>query len=193
MRLGLMGGTFDPIHTGHLILAETARQELKLDKVRFIPAGDPWRKAGREISPAQQRLSMVWMATQDNEAFEVDDCEIRRKGPSYTSVTLQEIRAKLEPADELFFLAGEDSLADLPNWKDPEAVFEAAYFVVAQREGYDAPPGIVPTDRLIRLNMPFVGISSTKLRQMARRGLSLRYQVPDVIDGYIRKQGLYQT
>lgn len=186
-----MGGTFDPIHIGHLILAETARQELKLDKVRFIPAGDPWRKAGRDISPAQQRLGMVWVATQDNEAFEVDDCEIRREGPSYTSVTLREIRATLQPEDEMFFLAGEDSLADLPNWHEPEAVFEAAYFVVAQREGYDAPPGIVPTDRLIRLSMPFVGISSTKLREMARAGQSLRYQVPSVVEAYIQKQRLY--
>jgi len=191
MRLGVLGGTFDPIHVGHLILAETARQQLNLDKVRFIPAGDPWRKTRTDISPAQVRLNMTWLATEGNEHFEVDDCEVRRDGPSYTSVTLKEIRATLQPADELFFLAGEDSLADLPNWREPEAIFEAAYFVVAQREGYDAPPGIVPTDRLIRLEMPYIGISSTRLRAMAEQGLSLRYQVPDVIEELIRKRGLY--
>src|SRR5688572_12220988 len=128
-----MGGTFDPIHIGHLILAETARQKLKLDKVRFIPAGDPWRKAGREITPAQHRLGMVWVATQDNDAFEVDDCEIRREGPTYTAVTLQEIKGQV-PDAELYFLAGEDSLADLPNWHNPSAIFEAAYVVIAPRE-----------------------------------------------------------
>jgi nicotinate-nucleotide adenylyltransferase len=191
MRLGVMGGTFDPIHIGHLIIAETARQQLKLDKVRFIPAGDPWRKAGRDISPAQQRLGMVWVATQNNEAFEVDDCEIRREGPTYTSVTLTELRAALQAEDELFFLAGEDSLADLPHWKDPHAIFEAAYFVVAPREGSLPDPGIVPPDRLIRLDMPYIGISSTRLREMARDGLSLRYQVPEAVEAYIRKQGLY--
>ena len=191
-RLGVMGGTFDPIHVGHLILAETARQQLKLDKVRFIPAGDPWRKVGREITPAQQRLAMTWIATQDNEAFEVDDCEIRREGPTYTAVTLQEIKEKLPPEDELFFLAGEDALADLPNWHNPTAIFEAAYFVVAPREGdWTESSGIVPSDRLLRLDMPYIGISATRLRELAREGLSLRYQVPEVVDAYIRKQGLY--
>ena len=186
-----MGGTFDPIHIGHLILAETARQQLQLDKVRFIPAGDPWRKAGREITPAQQRLAMVWAATQDNDAFEVDDCEIRREGPTYTAVTLKELRQAMPPEDELFFLAGEDSLADLPNWHDPGAIFEAAHFVVAPRDGSAGDPGIVPQDRLIRLDMPYIGISSTRLREMARSGLSLRYQVPETVEAYIRKQGLY--
>jgi nicotinate-nucleotide adenylyltransferase len=190
-RLGVMGGTFDPIHIGHLILAETARQQLRLDKVRFIPAGDPWRKAGRDIAAAHHRLAMTWMATQDNEAFEVDDCEIRREGPSYTAVTLREIRAVLEPGDELFFLAGEDALADLPNWHEPAGIFEAAQFVVAPREGFDAGTGIVPPERLIRLDMPYVGVSSTRLREMARAGESLRYQVPDVVEAFIRKQGLY--
>jgi nicotinate-nucleotide adenylyltransferase len=176
-----MGGTFDPIHLGHLILAETARQQLKLDKVRFIPAGDPWRKAGREITPAQHRLGMVWVATQENEAFEVDDCEIRREGPTYTAVTLREIKTQL-PDAELYFLAGEDSLADLPNWHNPSAIFEAAYLVIAPREGSWADmPTILPPDRLIRLDMPYIGISGTRLREMAKAGLSLRYQVPEVV------------
>ena len=191
MKLGVMGGTFDPIHLGHLILAETARQQLRLDKVRFIPAGDPWRKAGREITPGEQRLAMVRAATEDNDAFEVDDCEIRREGPTYTAVTLKELRRQLQPEDELYFLAGEDSLADLPNWHDPAAIFEAAYFVVAPREGSGADPGIVPQDRLIWLDMPYIGLNSTRLREQALQGMSLRYQVPEAVRAYIRKQGLY--
>jgi nicotinate-nucleotide adenylyltransferase len=186
-----MGGTFDPIHIGHLILAETARQQLGLDKVRFIPAGDPWRKAGSEVSAAQHRLAMTWIATQGNDAFEVDDCEIRRDGPTYTAVTLLELKATLGPADGIYFLAGEDALADLPNWHTPEVISEAAHVVVAPREGYDAGGGIVPPDRLIRLEMPYIGISSTRLREMAREGRSLRYQVPEAVEAYIAKQGLY--
>jgi nicotinate-nucleotide adenylyltransferase len=191
MKLGVMGGTFDPIHVGHLILAETARQQLGLDKVRFIPAGDPWRKAGSEVSAAQHRLAMTWIATQGNDAFEVDDCEIRREGPTYTAITLLELKTALGPEDEIYFLAGEDALADLPHWHTPEKIWEAAFIVVAPREGYDAGGGIVPADRLIRLDMPYIGISSTWLRQMAREGLSLRYQVPDAVEAYIAKQGLY--
>jgi nicotinate-nucleotide adenylyltransferase len=186
-----MGGTFDPIHLGHLILAETARQQLKLDKVRFIPAGDPWRKAGRDISRAEHRLAMTRLAVEDNDAFEVDDCEIRREGLTYTAVTLQEIRAALKPDDEIYFLAGEDSLADLPHWHNPPAIFEAAFVVVAPREGYEAEASIVPPDRLIRLDMPYIGISATRLREMARDGLSLRYQVPRAVAAYIAEQGLY--
>ncbi len=191
MKLGVMGGTFDPIHIGHLILAETARQQLNLDKVRFVVAGDPWRKAGRDISPAQQRLAMTWMATQGNDAFEVDDCEIRREGPTYTAVTLQELRATLQLEDEIYFLAGEDSLADLPHWHNPPAIWEAARIVVAPREGFDVKDTIVPPDRLIRLDMPYIGISSTRLREMARAGLSLRYQVLETVEAYIAKQRLY--
>jgi nicotinate-nucleotide adenylyltransferase len=134
---------------------------------------------------------MVWVATQDNDAFEVDDCEIRREGPTYTAVTLKELRGQLQREDEIFFLAGEDSLADLPNWHDPAAIFESAYFVVAPREGAPPDPGIVPPDRLIRIEMPYIGISSTRLREMAREGLSLRYQVPETVEAYIGKQGLY--
>jgi nicotinate-nucleotide adenylyltransferase len=193
MKLGVMGGTFDPIHLGHLILAETARQQLGLDKVRFIPAGDPWRKAGRDISPANNRLEMTWIAVQGNDAFEVDDCEIRREGPTYSAVTLQELRAGLQAQDEIYFLAGEDSLADLPHWHNPPAIWEAALIVIAPREGFDVKDTIVPPDRLIRLEMSYIGISSTRLREMAREGLSLRYQVPEAVEAYITKQGLYRV
>lgn len=191
MRLGIMGGTFDPIHIGHLILAETARQQLHLDKVRFIPAGDPWRKAGRVISPAAHRLAMTRLAVQDNDAFEVDDVEIRREGATYTIDTLQEIRGTLNPDDEIYFIAGEDSLADLPNWREPEAIFELACMAVARREGVSELVNIVPPNRVIWLEMPYIGISATRLREAAMAGESLRYQVPPAVEAYIRDEGLY--
>lgn len=190
MKLGIMGGTFDPIHVGHLILAETARQQLGLDVVRFIPAGDPWRKEGRDISPAADRLAMTVLAIEGNPVFTVDDCEIRRDGPTYTSVTLREITSEL-PEAELYFLAGEDALADLPHWKDPEVIFGLARFVVARREGYTASPSIVPPDRLVWLDMPYIGINSTELREMARAGKSLRYLVPAPVEAYIAENALY--
>lgn len=189
----MLGGTFDPIHLGHLILAESARQQLRLDRVRFIPAGDPWRKAGREISPAHHRLEMTRLATSDNDAFEVDDCEVVREGPSYTAVTLTEIRSALAPSDELFFLAGEDALADLPHWREPQIIFEAAFIVVAPREGAGADPGIVPPGRLLRIDMPYIGISATRLREMSRNGVGLRYLVPAAVERYINEHRLYSA
>ena len=111
MRVGVFGGTFDPPHVGHLILAEACREQLQLDKVLFIPAGDPWRKAGRDIAPAQHRLAMTRLAIESNNAFEVDDCEIVREGPSYSIDTLRLLRGRLTPKDELFLILGEDALA----------------------------------------------------------------------------------
>ena len=122
MRLGALGGTFDPPHLGHLLLAEQAREQLQLDKVLFIPAGDPWRKAGREIAPAAQRLAMTRLAIEGNAAFEVDGREIARDGPTYTVETLAELRAELGAGDELVFIVGQDALADLPNWRNPGGI-----------------------------------------------------------------------
>jgi nicotinate-nucleotide adenylyltransferase len=193
LRLGVLGGTFDPPHLGHLILAEHAREQLRLDRVRFVPAGEPWRKADRGITPGYQRLEMVRLAIADNPFFELDDCELRRTGPSYTAVTLREMRAALADEDELFFLVGEDALADLPFWYEPAAIAEAAVIVVAPREGAPRPLALpFGEDRIARITMPYVGISSTDLRRRAREGLSLRYLVPSAVETYIRVQGLYR-
>jgi nicotinate-nucleotide adenylyltransferase len=192
MRLGVLGGTFDPPHIAHLIFAEQACEQLELDRVLFIPAGDPWRKADRQITPAAQRLEMVRIATQDNPAFDVDDSEIRREGPTYTVETLRELSKGLHEGDQLFFLAGEDALADLPYWHDPAGIASLATIVVAPRQGA-ATPADLPfhASRLARIAMPFMDVSSTDLRQRAREGRSLRYLVPPAVEKYIHENKLY--
>ncbi len=194
MRLGFLGGTFDPPHIGHLILAEAARQQLQLDKVLFIPAGDPWRKADRRVTPAVHRLAMTRLATQDNEAFEVDDCEVKREGATYTVDTLKELKSRLHSDDLLVFLAGQDALADMPHWRDPAGIAEAAVIAIAPREGSPLPVGL-PFDMsaLPRIEMPLIDLSSTSLRRRAEKGLSLRYLVPDAVEAYILDNELYSS
>jgi nicotinate-nucleotide adenylyltransferase len=193
LRIGVLGGTFDPIHVAHLLLAEQAREQLVLDKVLLVPAGDPWRKADRDISPAKQRLEMVRRAAAGNPYLEVDDRELRREGPTYTVDTLRELRGEMEADDDLFLILGEDALIDLPNWKDPAALAEYASIAVAPREGF-AEPSTLPFDPTLvqRIDMPFVDISATDLRRRARLGQSLRYMVPDAVIDFILEQGLYQ-
>jgi nicotinate-nucleotide adenylyltransferase len=192
VRIGVLGGTFDPIHVAHLLLAEQAREQLVLDKVLLIPAGDPWRKASRDVSPAALRLEMVRRATAENPLFEVDDREVRRDGATYTVDTLRELRAELDEDDDLFLILGEDALADLPNWKEPEVLPKYATIVVAPREGVELPETL-PFDpaAIERIDMPYMDVSSTDLRQRARLGRSLRYLVPDAVLAFIAEQGLY--
>lgn len=194
MRLGVLGGTFDPPHIAHLVFAEQARQQLALDRVLFIPAGDPWRKAALKVTPAEHRLAMVRLAISDNAAFEVDDCEIKRVGPTYTVETLQGLRQRLKDDDEIFLLLGEDALADLPFWRDPAGIADLATIAVAPRQGVELPAGL-PFDakRLVPIDMPFMDVSSTALRERARRGLSLRYLVPPAVEAYISEHKLYSV
>jgi|SRR5688572_30316016 len=192
MKLGVFGGTFDPIHLGHLILAEQAREQLGLDKVLFIPAGDPWRKSATDVSPAAHRLAMVRLAVADNPRFEVNDCEVVREGPSYTVDTLRLLRRDLTQTDELYLILGEDALADMPNWHDPAGIAGEAKIAYAAREGVELPNSLpLPTWRLVRIEMPLIGISSTDLRERAKQGQSLHYRVPAAVEAYIKAQGLY--
>ena len=192
MRLGVLGGTFDPPHVGHLIVAEFAREQLHLDSVRFIPAGDPWRKAGRDIAAAAHRLAMTRLAVADNESFAVDDREVRRSGPSYTVDTLREIKEQsLPPGGELFFILGEDALADLPYWRDPAAIAALARIAVVPRAGNPPVDLLFVSERVVRVEMPYIGINSTLVRERARLGLSLRYLVAPAVAMYIKEQGLY--
>ena len=197
MRLGVLGGTFDPVHLGHLILGEVARQEIALDRVIFVPAGQPWRKSGREISAGADRLQMLRLATAGNAAFEVSALEIDRPGPSYTEVTLEALLGE-NPGAELFFILGRDALTDFPHWHDPERIAELATLAVAERD--DTPlGGEGEADlsglhvRLCRLHMPRVGITATAVRENVRKGLSIRYLVPDAVAAYIEERGLYQA
>jgi nicotinate-nucleotide adenylyltransferase len=200
VRLGVLGGTFDPPHVGHLILAEEARTRLELEKVLFVPAGDPWRKAAREITAAQHRLAMVRLMVASDPYFEVSTLEVERQGPSYAVDTLQALHEQHGPRLELYFILGEDALHDLPHWKEPARILSLAWLAVAARpssEPWSDPDleAAVPSlsERVVPLPMPAVDISSTALRERARAGLSLRYLVPLPVEEYIRRHGLYRA
>jgi len=191
MKIGVLGGTFDPIHNAHLLLAEQAREQLGLKKVLFVPAGDPWRKAFRRVIPAKHRLAMTELAVANDDGFVVDDCETKREGATYTADTLRDLN-KRYPRDNLYLLLGEDALADLPFWRDPEAIADEADIVVAPRGGVVLPELPFDADRVIRIKMPYLEISSTDIRERAKAGSSLRYLVPDAVAAYIKKHRLYR-
>jgi nicotinate-nucleotide adenylyltransferase len=198
VRLGVLGGTFDPPHVGHLILAEEARTSLELERVLFVPAGDPWRKAGQHVTPAEHRLAMLRLALASDSYFEVCMLEVERPGPSYTVDTLEALRRQHGPGLELYFILGEDALHDLPNWKDPERIVTLAWLAVAPRAQGSTPTtsdreaGVSGlSQRIVAIDMPIIDISSTALRARARAGLSLRYLVPLAVEEYIGRHGLY--
>jgi len=198
-RIGLLGGTFDPVHFGHLILAETARDTLRLDKVYFVPAGDPPHKSGRIIASAEQRLEMLQLAIEDNDAFAISLIDIDRKGPNYTADMLEIARQELlGPGDDLWFLMGLDSVIDFPNWHEPERIRQLARLAAATRPGYDidwtplekALPGI--SHEVTLLPMPGVDIASNNIRRRILHGSSIRYLVPEKVRHYIQETGLYR-
>ncbi len=198
MRVGLLGGTFDPVHIGHLLLAEEGRSALGLERVIFVPAGEPWRKSGGKLSSREHRLEMVRLAVADAAAFEVSTLETDRPGPTYTVDTLRALRQAIGAEAELFFLMGQDALVDLPHWRDPQGIIALARLAVASRVGWeDARAEALEkevsglTERLVWLDMPQVGISSTAVRERVRRGLSVRYWVPPPVEDYIRQNGMY--
>lgn len=194
MRIGLFGGTFDPVHIGHLILAEACREACSLDKVQFIVAGEPPHK-GRPRTAARHRLEMVELAIAGNSAFEASEIELARPGPHYSFETLEQIAAQ-RPGDELFFLIGADSLADLPGWRRPERICELASLVVVNRPGtahetittFQPPAGSKPFHHV---TMPDVGIASRVIRKKKGDGQSIRYLVPRAVEMYLTQHGLY--
>jgi nicotinate-nucleotide adenylyltransferase len=200
MNLGVLGGTFDPPHIGHLILAEEARLALGLGQVMFVPAGDPWRKAGRELSPRQDRLAMVRLAVGDDPHFAVSTIEIDKEGPSYTAETLTALHDQCEADTEVFFIMGADSLADFPHWHEPQRILELARLAVAERpepedagleEGLAEDLAGAMRERVVWLRMPLIAISASAVRDRVRQGLSIRYWVPQAVEEYIRRHGLY--
>lgn len=204
MRYGILGGTFDPIHLGHLLLAEECLEILALDKVLFVPAGQPWLKAGQPLTAAVHRLRMVELATADNPHFEVLRWELERPGPSYTVDTLERLRTEWGADAELHFILGLDALADFPRWKDPERILQLANLAVVPRPGYategdgdDIVSGIKSrypayADRITMLAVASVAISATDLRRRAAIGQSLRYWTPAAVGEYIGEKGLYK-
>ena len=193
-RIGLFGGTFDPPHLGHLVLAECARDRLRLDEVRFIPAGQPPHKAGARISPAAARLAMVRLAVRGNRAFVVATVETRRGGPSFTVDTLRRVAAE-SPRARLFLLMGADSLDDFATWREPEAVVRLATLAVARRPGAGIPRrGRAPArpGRVVWLDNSEIGVSSSLVRARVRARRSIRFLVPDAVATYIARHSLYR-
>ncbi len=197
-RVGLLGGTFDPVHLGHLILAETARDTLRLDCVYFVPAGAPPHKQGQIIASTEHRLAMLDLALADNPAFCISHLDLERSGPHYTADMVELMRGQLEANDEIWFLMGLDSLNDFPNWHEPDRIRKLARLAAATRPGYvidwapleKALPGI--SHEVTLLPMPGVSISSFNLRRRIQHGSSIRYLVPDVVRAYIEEKRLYR-
>jgi nicotinate-nucleotide adenylyltransferase len=189
-----MGGTFDPIHHGHLVAASEVQAGFDLDEVIFVPTGQPWQKSDRVVSAAEERYLMTVVATASNPRFSVSRADIDRGGPTYTIDTLRDLHA-LRPGSELFFITGADALAQILTWHDAAQVFELAHFVGCTRPGttIDATTlAGLPTDRVTILEIPALAISSTECRERAHRGEPVWYLVPDGVVQYIAKRGLYQ-
>ena len=196
MRIGVFGGTFDPIHTGHLIVAEVAREALPLDLVVFVPAGQPWRKMERDISPAADRVEMVRLAIASNPFFALSLVDVERGGPSYTADTMADLIQQFGSEACFFFLAGLDAVADLPNWHQPQHLLQLCQIVALKRPGYvfdlKSLDALIPeASTLIQLlTVPEIEISSTELQRRIREGRTIRYLVPMAVEQYIRQRQL---
>ena len=198
MNIGVLGGTFDPIHIGHLVVGEEARMKLGLSEILFVPAGQPWLKQDRDITPAAHRVEMVRRAIADNPHFKLCTLEAERPGPSYTVNTLTLLQKQLGSQASLFFILGRDTLAELPLWKEPQRVIQLCRLVVPPRLGSrdlkhlgKAIPGLL--ERVIQLDMPVIGISSSEIRHRIAQGLPIRYLVPPEVEKYITEQKIYST
>lgn len=200
MNMGIFGGTFDPVHLGHLILAETAREACLLDEVRFLPAFLPPHKQSSQITPGKQRCDMLDFAIAGFPEFVVDQRELNRKGTSYTVDTLEEMKAEF-PDAELHFLIGADSLIDLPNWREPERIAQLAKIVAVNRNGSSQQelqkqvqqlPAEIQS-AIIILEMPEIAISASELRLRISEKRSIRFLTPRAVERYIQEHGLYQS
>jgi nicotinate-nucleotide adenylyltransferase len=199
MRLGILGGTFDPVHIGHLLLAEQCREQCQLDEVWFMPAGVPPHKRPGAAGPAAARAEMLELAIAGNPAFRLDRRELLRSGPSYTVDTLEELSAQ-DPSRELWFLMGVDSLAEFPTWRSPGRILELAMLAVVDRGiapspdlsalAKSLPPGAAKRLRVVKI--PPLAIASSDLRERVRAGRSIRYLTPPAVACYIAAHGLYR-
>jgi nicotinate-nucleotide adenylyltransferase len=201
MKLGIFGGTFDPVHYGHLMLAECCREQRGLDEVWFLPAAVPPHKRDREPAPDPLRIEMLKLAIAGNPAFSVCPYETNRGGVNYTVETLMHIHEE-DPSRELFFLMGEDMLLDLPHWRQPEIICELALLVVVHRAGMGpldfnclsaiTTPRRIEEFRCSLVEMPEIGISSSEIRQRVAAGKNIRYYTPRAVEKYIETNRLYQ-
>jgi nicotinate-nucleotide adenylyltransferase len=196
VNIGVLGGTFDPIHIGHLVIAEEARIKLGLKEVLFVPAGQPWLKRDHNITEAVHRVEMVRRAIASNPHFKLCTLEAERPGPSYTVDTMAMLQKQLGSEASLFFILGRDTLDELPLWKEPKKLVQLCRLVVPPRLGSKdlkhletAIPGLL--DKVIQLDMPVIGISSSEIRQRLAQGLPIHYLVPPEVEKYITEQKMY--
>ncbi len=195
-----MGGTFDPVHLAHLITAEAALEQYRLDKVVFIPAGLPPHKQDHLITAAEHRYNLVTLAIASNPRFEASRVEIDREGPSYTVDTVEEMRRRLPRGAEIFFITGADAVLQVETWRSPGRLFELCQFIAAPRPGYPRPGvrnGLNRLERIfghdiLEVDIPALDISSSDLRQRVAEGRSIRYLVPEAVRAYIQEHGLYR-
>lgn len=190
-RIGIMGGTFDPIHHGHLVAASEVRSRFALDEVLFVPTGQPWQKDRPDISAAEDRYLMTVIATASNPDFAVSRSDVDRPGPTYTVDTLRAVRDQYGPAAELFFITGSDALTQILSWHDADALFELAHFIGCSRPGHPLSADGLPADRVTLLEIPALTISSTGIRGRVAGGEPIWYLVPDGVVQYVAKRGLY--
>jgi nicotinate-nucleotide adenylyltransferase len=190
-RVGIMGGTFDPIHHGHLVAASEVRARFELDEVIFVPTGEPWQKADRQVSPAEHRYLMAVIATASNPDFWVSRVDIDRGGPTYTIDTVRDIRDQM-PDAELFFITGADALAAILSWRDAAELLGMAHFVGVTRPGYELSGTHLPADSVTLVDVPAMAISSSDCRARVSQGQPVWYLVPDGVVQYIAKHRLYR-
>jgi nicotinate-nucleotide adenylyltransferase len=198
MNIGVLGGTFDPIHVGHLLVAEEARDKLNLTETLFVPAGQPWLKLNNVISPTEHRVEMVRLAIADRPYFKLSTMEIERAGPTYTVDTIAELQSQIGAGDELFFILGWDNLNQLPKWHEPSRLVKMCRLVAVPRVDSPTPdldsleaaiPGL--SQRVIMLDAPRIDINASGIRRRVAEGLSIDHLVPEPVERYIQEHGLY--
>lgn len=199
-KIAIMGGTFDPIHYGHLVTAEAVMHEYQIDQVLFIPSGQPPHKTEGQVTPADHRYLMTLLATETNPRFFSSRIEIDRKGYTYTIDTIRELK-EMYPGSEIYFITGADAFSNILSWKNPELLLSSCHFVAATRPGYSrakAAPQIEAlmdrhADTLHYLEVPALSISSSEIRARVREGRPIKYLLPETVENYIYKHGLYQA
>ncbi|WP_433269727.1 nicotinate-nucleotide adenylyltransferase [Actinosynnema sp. CS-041913] len=191
-RIGVMGGTFDPVHHGHLVAASEVQARFELDEVIFVPTGEPWQKSEREVSPAEDRYLMTVIATASNPRFSVSRVDIDRGGPTYTVDTLSDLKG-MHPDAELFFITGADALEQILSWRRADDVFGLAHFIGVTRPGYELVDTHLPPGAVSLVEVPAMAISSTAVRDRTASGLPVWYLVPDGVVQYISKRRLYSV
>jgi nicotinate-nucleotide adenylyltransferase len=191
IRLGVMGGTFDPIHHGHLVAASEVAHLCQLDEVVFVPTGQPWQKADRVVTPAEQRYVMTVIATAEDPRFTVSRVDVERGGATYTADTLRTLQAQRPDAD-LYFITGADALASILTWQDPHEVLELAHFIGVTRPGHELSTAHLPEGAATIVEIPALAISSSDCRARVAQGAPISYLVPAGVERFITKLGLYR-